>query len=356
MSEIQVRLEVNALTTPPSYRIMYVPKNVVDTKELAVRMAKALPNYSEEEFRTFLAVRNQIIQESLINGEQVTEDDFATYTLSVSGKLLNPEDPLPQMNKYMHVRIYPLKALRTAVCYAAKVTRLPMEKKLPLINTAEDTLLELKDVLNPQGLLHLTGNDLFFDRKKGTGECVIEGTRNGRTVQTRFGKVEPSEVIIMPDIPTQDAPWNNEYTVSISTRYSEHGTLRTGTYSRMLRTPLPWDGMPHEGGSGVLTGNADVPYVTIESGTISANTTLRIEVIFDSREDRLLFTLLDMNEDGKKGTALVVTENGDITLQGFEGSALSSMSLIVHEYAALKEMIRNSYSGRLVDIVQIELA
>jgi hypothetical protein len=31
------------------------------------------------------------------------------------------------------------------------------------------------------------------------------------------------------------------------------------------------------------------------------------------------------------------------------------MSMIVHEYAALKDLIRNSYGGRLVDVVQIEL-
>jgi hypothetical protein len=320
-----------------------------------MRLAKALPNYSEEEFHTFLITRNQIIQESLINGEQVTEENFFTYGLSFTGKLNNPDDPLPPLDECLQVRVHASPPFVTAVRQAAKIERLPMEKKLPFINTAQDTVLELKDVLNPQGLLHLTGHDLFFDRKNGTGECVIAGTRNGRTVQTRFGKVEPSELIIMPDIPSQDAPWNNEYTVSVSTRYSAHGTLRTGTYARMLRTPIPWDGLPHEGGTGVLTGSAEVPYVTIESGTISASTTLRLQVIFDAQEDRLLLSLLDMNEGGAVGTAVPATANGTFTLAGFAGSAVSSMSLIVHEYAALKDMIRDNYSGRLVDLIEIEL-
>lgn len=353
---IQWRPEVNALTTPPSYRLLFVSRGTVNDAQLIAEIAAANPNFNEEAVRTILNSRKEIILQHLLNGEQVIETDFATITIGITGRLEEPEAPPPPLAKCTHVRIHPAQSFETKFHSSARLERLPMEKKLPLITTAQDTLLELKDVLNPQGLLRLTGEDLFFDRKKGTGECVIAGTRSGRTVQTRFGKIEVSEVIIMPDIPSQDAPWNNEYTVSISTRYSEHGTLRTGTYARMLRTPRAWDGLAHEGGTGVLTGNAEVPYVTIESGTISANETLRLEVVFDAQEDRLLLSLLDMNEGGAGGTAVPATANGTLTLQGFAGSAVTSMVIKIAEYAALKEMLRNNYSGRLVDIIEIELA
>jgi len=353
---IQWRPEVNALTTPPSYRLLFVSRGTVGDAQLVAEIAAANPNFNEEAVRTILNSRKEIILQHVLNGEQVVEEDFDTITIGITGRLEEPEDPPPPVEKCTHVRIHPAPSFVTKFHHSARLERLPMEQKLPLINTAQDTLLELKNVLNPQGLLQLTGHDLLFDRKKGTGECVIAGTRSGRTVQTRFGKIEQSEVIIMPDVPTQDAPWNNEYTVSISTRYSVHGTLRTGTYNRMLRTPLLWDGLPHEGGRGVLTGSAVVPYVTIESGVISANTSLRLQVMFDAQEDRLLLSLLDMNEGGAVGTAVPATANGTFTLQGYSGSAVSSMSLIVHEYDALKEMVRNNYSGRLVDIIVIELA
>ena len=355
MATVQWRVEVNALTTPQSYRIIFVPRNSVGNSDLAARMAKALPNYSEEEFSTFLATRIQIIQEGLINGEQLTEENAFSYSLSFTGRLEHPDDPLPPLDECLHVRVRVLPAFVEGVFQKVQTERRHMNEKRPLVNAAKDSLLELKDVLNPIGALQLTGTDLFFDRKLGTGSCVIAGTKNGSIVQTRFIKIETSEIILMPEIPEQDSPWNNEYTVSISTRYSEHGTLRTSTYNRKLRTPLAWDGLPHEGGIGVLTGNADVPYVTIESGTISANETLRIQVILDQHEDRLLVSLLDMNENGIVGAELAVTANGNITLQGFSGSAVSSMSLIVHEYAALKELLHNSYQSRMVDIVQIEL-
>lgn len=95
MATIQWRPEVNALTTPPSWRPRFIARNVVGKADMAARMAKELPNYSEEEFRTFIDLHNQLIAESLLNGEQVTEENAVTYSLSFTGKLNSPDDPLP---------------------------------------------------------------------------------------------------------------------------------------------------------------------------------------------------------------------------------------------------------------------
>ncbi|MGR0481496.1 MAG: hypothetical protein ACTFAL_08885 [Candidatus Electronema sp. V4] len=205
----------------------------------------------------------------------------------------------------------------------------------------------------------LTGNDLYFDRSQpGAGECVIEGTAGGKTVQTRFGKIEDSEIILMPDIPAQAHPWNNECSVSVTTRYSERGTLRTGTYSRMLRSPLTLTKMGHPNPPevGILTGKESSPHVSVTGGSVAADETLRIQTVLDMRQDALLFSLLDMTEGGKTGAAVSVTANGAVTLQGFADSAVSSLNIRVNNYARLKEMIRNSYGGRLVDVLQIETA
>jgi hypothetical protein len=51
-----------------------------------------------------------------------------------------------------------------------------------------------------------------------------------------------------------------------------------------------------------------------------------------------------------------VTANGAVTLQGFADSAVSSLNIRVDSFAALKEMIRDNYGGRVVDILQIETA
>ena len=159
----------------------------------------------------------------------------------------------------------------------------------------------------------------------------------------------------MPDIPAQADPWNNEYRISVTTRYTEHGTPRTGIYRRRLRTPLAVAGIgsPPPVDVGILTGDAAAPCVTVIGGSLVANETLRIQVILDVHEDELLFSLLDMQEKGKAGTEIAVAADGEVTLLSFSGSAVIDLIVLVNDYAALKEMIRNDYSGRLVDILDI---
>ena len=357
MATIQWRPEINALTTPQSYRILFLPRNIVGKADMATRMAKALPNYTEEEFRTFIDLHNQLIAESLINGEQVTEENDFSYSLSFTGKLDSADDPLPPLEECLQVRVHASTTLTAAVRQAAQPERRPEEKKLPLISGALDTVLELKDVLNPAGLLQLTGTDMYFDRSQADAGCVIDGTESGKTVQTRFGKIEDSEIIVIPDIPAQAHPWNNEYTVSVSTRYSEHGTLRTGTYSRMLRSPLTLSnfGHPNPPEVGILSGKEDSPLVSVTGGSVSADETLRIQVILDLRQDTLLFSLIDRQENGRAGAAVTVTADGSFTLPGFSGSAVSSLDIRVNDYAALKTMIRNNYSSRAVDVLKVEV-
>lgn len=358
MATIQWRPEVNALTVPQSYWMRFVPGNVVDSEELARRMAQALPNYSEEEFRTFLSLRNEIIRDSLHNGEQVTEENNFTYSLSFTGRLDEPDDPLPPVDECLQVRVYASPPFIDGVRQGARTERLPMNRKVPLIVTAEDTLLRLGDVLNPQGALLLTGGNLQFDPEGSGGGCVIEGTRSGRAEQTRFPAISNTSVMLMPDVPAQDDPWNNEYTISVSTHYSERGTLRTGTYDRMLRAPLTLSsfGHPNPPEAGILTGSAASPYVSATGGEVTEPELLRIQVVLDLRADSLLFSLLDMQEEGRAGAVVTVTVGGEYTLPGFTDSAVSSLDIRVNEYIALKEMIRNNYSGRLTDILNVRTA
>lgn len=78
--------------------------------------------------------------------------------------------------------------------------------------------------------------------------------------------------------------------------------------------------------------------------------------MLDVRQDLLLFNLLNMHKDGQTGAAVTVSADGDQTLQGFSGSAVSSLTVRVNDYAALKELIRNSYGGRLVDVLEVKQA
>ena len=358
MPAIQWRPEVNAMTTPQSWRILAVPRNSAGIEDIAADIARQHPNFNKADILTILRAEDKAVQARLLNGEQVTKEGSWSWFVSFSGRLDHPTDPLPPLDECLQVSVRISPPFAKAIRRAAHAERLPVRLKRPLISTARDPLLGLNNVLNPDGLLQLAGRNLAFDPQQPGSQCVIAGTESGSAVQTRFAKVEDSGIMLMPDIPAQSNPWNNEYTVSVSTRYSEHGTLRTGACGQMLRSPLTLSGFgqPDPPEHGILTGSAASPYVSVIGGSVSADEMLRIQAVLDHRKDVLLFSLLDMQEGGKTGAAVTVTANGELTLQGFADSAVTNLTVRVNNYAGLKEMLRNDYGGRLVDVLVVRVA
>jgi hypothetical protein len=357
MATVQWRPEVNALTTPQSWRPRYVARNTNGSDVLAARIALKHPSLDEETIKTTITALIEEIRIDLINGDQSSLDNAITFRLSLTGRLDSPDAPLPPAEESVALRAVFSRAITEDVQRNVRFERLPFEEKLPVIAKAEDTVFGLSDVLNPSGALRLSGSDLSFTQGAADEGCVIEGTRSGRTAQSRFVSISDTEVTFLPDIPAQNDPWNNEYILSVFTRYTEHGTLRTGIYRRRLRTPLTVPDMSHPNPpeTGMLTGNSATPYAVVTGGTLSADEMLRVQAVLDLHEGALAFNLLDMSEDGQIGATVPVTANGDYVLPGFSGSALSSLELTVNNYDDLVKMIRNNYSGRLADVLDMKM-
>ena len=353
---IQCKSEPNVLTTPNSYIVRFVPRNTADRQDLAEDINRSQPNFSPEAVETVLQAEDEAILARLLNGEQVTKHGSFSYYLTFTGRLDNADDPLPPLEDCLQVNVRISQRFLERLRQAARIERLPTSEKLPVITAAEDTILGLRDVLRSDSMLRITGRDLLFDRNDPRQRCLIEGTRSGSAVQSRVGTISNSEIVLMPDVPSRPDPWNNEYRLSVTARYTEHGTLRTGIYKRMLRTPLTVTGISLGQETGILTGSATAPYVSITGGTVSADESLRIQVVQDLSEERLLFSLLALEEDGAAGSEAALTANGEYSLPGFSGSAVSSLSIRVDDYSGLWDMLRNDYSGMLTDLLDIEAA
>jgi hypothetical protein len=358
MATVQWRPEVNALTTPQSWRPRYVARNTNCSDVLAARIALKHPSLDEEIIKTTITALIEEIRIDLINGDQSSLDNAVTFRLSLTGRLDSPDAPLPPAEESVALRAVFSRAVTEDVQRNVRFERLPFEEKLPVIAAAEDTVFGLSDVLNPGGALRLSGSDLAFTQGAADEGCVIEGTRSGRTAQSRFVSISDTAITLLPDIPAQNDPWNNEYLLAVAARYTENGTLRTGIYRRRLRSPLTVTklGHPNPPEVGILTDKAASPYVTVTGGSLSANETVRIQAILNLHEGSLAFNLLDMTEGGKGGAAVQVTANGPITLAGFAGSALTSLNVTVNNFADLVKMIRSGYSGRLVDVLVVRTA
>ena len=357
MGKVQWRPEPNVLTTPRSYRARPIPKDSLGYDELAVAIAKRNPLWSANLIKSVLLAEREEIKQQLINGNQVCLENTCVWNLSIAARLDAPDDQLPPADEIVKVQINVSRTLLNEVQQEVELERLPPSEKVPVVNGAEDTVFKLRDVLNPDGVLRLTGADMFFEPDNRSGQCVIAGTQSGWQEQFRFGQISNSMILVVPLVPAQSNPWNNEYTVSISTRYTPRGNQRTGTYSRPIRSPLAVSrmGHPNPPETGILTGSAGSPYVSIISGTVSTDALIRVQAVLDSRTDQLRLSLLDMSENGAAGAEREVSANGEVMLPGFSGSPVTNLVIRVDDYDGLKTIVRNDYAGRLVDVLNLTL-
>ena len=351
MSTVQWRPYENALTTPRSYKPQVIPRNTNGYKELSEEISRDNPLWSADMVESILRKRDEKVMEMLLNGDQVSLENSFTYHLTLAARLDAPDASLPPADECVRVKIYAARALVEKVQQRVQLERLAPTRKTPVIAGAGDTVLRLANVLNPDGLLRLSGTDLFFDPDDAETGCVLEGTRSGRTVQTRYGSISNSEVQVIPDIPAQNDPWNNEYRVSVMTQYTEHGSLRTGTYGRPLRTPLT---VTLGNGDGILSGANRNPLVTVTSGNLAGDKAqVRIQAVLNSQSGELRLNLLDMRENGEQADAVSIGGNGPYTLPDLAGSGLSGLEVDVQNAAALEELVRTNYGGRLVDVLNM---
>ncbi|WP_417908807.1 hypothetical protein [Candidatus Electronema sp. PJ] len=357
MATVQWRPEVNALTNPLSYRPRFVPNETVGYTELIADICKDNPNYNEATVQSIVSSLMKKIEDRLVNGCRVNLENYFSVSLSFTARLNSPDDPLPPIDEILQVRISASQTLVNSVRQRIQIEKLPLAKKLPVIAIAEDTCLRLNDVVSTNGLLKITGTNLLFDQVQQNGECVLEGTRSGKITQTRFGLLSNTAILLAPNLPIQEDPWNNEYILSISTRYTENGTLRTGIYQRRLRSPLTLTGLG--GGAildfGILTGSATAPYVTVTGGTLTTNETVRIQAAINSHDGQLYLKLLDMSENGRAGSPMQVLANGPLTLTGFPESKLTSLKVTVNNYPDLLDLVKRFYTGRLVDVLVLQV-
>jgi hypothetical protein len=354
MPSIYYRIEPNNLTETTSYKLRLVSQGTAGYDEVAARVALKNPGLSAEMVKTALKGSMEEIGIILSEGKIVTLENACTFRPSLHARLESPEAPLPLIDKLLNVTIAVSQPFVKALRLVANLERVAAEEKAPVLLSAEDTSLVLNDVLNSAGVLHLTGSHLLFDPQKPDCGCVIAGTRSGSEVQSQFARISDSEVLLVPHIPVQDDPWNNEYTVSISTKYTEHGSVRTGTYSRKLRSPLIVD-LAHAGesGVGILTGEAESPYAWITARAGSGAAQVRIQALLDLVTDHLSLNILAMQEHGPAGSAVNIPENGSYVLPGFSGSAVTSLTVQVDYLPELITLIHNSYHGRMVDILDV---
>lgn len=62
-----------------------------------------------------------------------------------------------------------------------------------------------------------------------------------------------------------------------------------------------------------------------------------------------------MQDGGHEGNEVQVAANGVYTIPGYSGGYVTSLIVTVADYATFYTLVRNTYGGRIVDILDVSV-
>ena len=232
---IQYKVLPNYLTNPPSYIARPVPQKTLGYDDMATQISLHNPTITAATVKAVLeACREEVIRQ-LADGNTINLPGFVSFVVSLPVRLDQPTDDLP-LNP-VDVKAKPSVVLKKEVAQQATYLRLPYAEKSPDISAAYDTNTNLANWIRPDYGFRMDGSNLGFNAAD-PAQGVFLTDADGNTVQqTKISLNEPSKIIITPEFGEEPAASPNvEKIIAVRTRYTENGQLRTGEYSKRLRS------------------------------------------------------------------------------------------------------------------------
>jgi hypothetical protein len=351
MATIQWRPESNPLTNPKSYKARILHRVTMDYAAVAEAISARNPNFSAIAVETILRELREEVRIQLNNGNAVALKDFCSFRTSANVRLETASSPMPSPGTSLMTVISASRTLRDDVRQGASYEKLPAEEKSPVITEFMNTMLGLPNVLDSNGYLAVVkGSNILIGPGIAGSKMTIEGTQSGSTVQTDFAERTPAKISFSTMIPSQAFAWNNEYTVSITTRYTENGSLRVSTYSQYLRQSMDYTigSLPR----GVLSSTTATAIVDITAYS-GATQTVRLCADVNSQDDTLRIWMADMTANGEVGNSVIINDDTGYTIDGYPGALITSIGIETIDWAALKTLVKTKYAGRMYDIVRL---
>ena len=232
---IQYKVIQNYLTNPPSYTARPVAQNTLDYDALAAQIHLHNPTIPAAVAKAVLeAFREEVIRQ-LVDGNTINLQGFVSFVVTLPVRLDQPTAALPP--DAVDVRAKPSVVLKQEVTQQAEYVRLPYSEKAPDISAAYDTNTNISGWIRPEYGFRLDGSNIGFDMTDPTQGVFLTDADGNIVQQTRISLNNPSKIIITPDFGgTPAVSPNVEKTLAVRTRYTKNGQLRTGEYSKHLRS------------------------------------------------------------------------------------------------------------------------
>lgn len=354
MATIQWRPESNPLTNPKSYKARILHRLTMDYAAVSEAISARNPNFSAATVETILRELREEVRIQLNNGNSVALKDFCSFKTSANVRLETASSPMPAPGASLMTVISASRTLRDDVRQGASYEKLHADEKSPVITEFMNTSLGLPNVYSASyPICIMTGSNLLIGPGIAGSNLTIAGTKSTSTVITDFVERKPSKISFLSNVPSQTNSWNNEYQATVTTRYTENGSLRSGTYSSYLRCDLTISSgaLP----KGILSSNENAALANVTAVT-GATANIRICADVNAQDDILRLWMADMTQDGEIGDAVIVNDNAAYTINGYAGSLITSIEITTVDWAALKTLVKTKYLGRMYDILDMVIA
>ncbi|WP_446008834.1 HU family DNA-binding protein [Candidatus Electrothrix sp.] len=232
---IQYKIIQNYLTNPPSSTARPIARKTLDYDALAKQIHLHNPTIPVDTAKAVLeAFREEVIRQ-LADGNTINLSGFVSFVTTLPVRLDLPTDDLPP--DCVDVKARPSVVLKQDVAQKAEYERLPYSEKSPDIGGAYDTNTKLQNWIRADYGFRLDGSNIGFDEADPTQGVFLTDADGHIVQQDNISLNNPSKIIITPDFGGESAtPPNVEKTITVRSRYSKNGQLRTGEYANHLRS------------------------------------------------------------------------------------------------------------------------
>ncbi len=232
---IQYKIIQNYLTNPPSYTARPIAQKTLGYDDLAAQIHLHNPTIPTATAKAVLeACREEVIRQ-LADGNTINLSGFVSFVTTLPVRLDQPTDDLPP--NPVDVKAKPSVVLKQEIAQQAEYLRLPYSEKAPEISAAYDTNTKLVNWIREDHGFRLDGSNIGFDGTDPTQGVFLTDADDNIVQQTNISLNNPSKIIITPDFGRNPvASPNVEKTISVRSRYTENGQLRTGEYAKHLRS------------------------------------------------------------------------------------------------------------------------
>lgn len=230
---IRYKIQNNYLTKKPTFSAQTYPVDTLGIKEISRYINLHNPTIPQQTAIDVLELMFQEILYQLSVGNWINLNGFCSIRATIKARLAGANDPLPAES--IDCVVIPSKTFADKLRTSSGYDRTEYKTKKPSILSIIDTGTGLQNFVQSNVALNINGTNLQYDPlTQEEGVFIQKGTEP----QVKIENVsinDPSTQIVTPDLSGLPGVNYPDYWITVKTRYTVNGSLRTSRYKKPLR-------------------------------------------------------------------------------------------------------------------------